>query len=323
MPAVEIEVKKCYYQERKRNNERRLSLNTQQLESFIQVAENLNFARASEYLNITQSAVSRQIHALEEELQTKLFYRTTRTVSLTPEGLIFLEHAKQILGQLKMAAAKIQHHSNTRAQVLTIGCESETDLAILCGTLRACKNRIAAFHPLLKLIAHRSLLNLFYHGEIDLLLGFQDNLPTKNDMVFRELGKIPLCAVFPREHPSARRSAIDEQELYAQPFVLCSSYTIPAKALEIQNRVAQHTPPELVRVSEHPQAIFTLIRAGYGCSILPKAAFRDSSLAYVPLRSTPPLAYGMLYSTTSSNPILKQFVDLTLQTVDRSVFTSG
>lgn len=43
-------------------------MNTQQLESFIQVAENLNFARAAEVLNITQSAVSRQINALEEEL---------------------------------------------------------------------------------------------------------------------------------------------------------------------------------------------------------------------------------------------------------------
>ena len=59
-------------------------MNTQQLESFIQIAENLNFARAAEILNVTQSAVSSQIKGLEEELNTKLFYRTTRTVLLTP-----------------------------------------------------------------------------------------------------------------------------------------------------------------------------------------------------------------------------------------------
>ena len=64
-------------------------MNTQQLESFIQVAENLNFARAAEVLNITQSAVSRQIHSLEEELGTKLFIRSTRTVALTPAGMSF------------------------------------------------------------------------------------------------------------------------------------------------------------------------------------------------------------------------------------------
>ena len=42
-------------------------MNTDQLMSFIQVAENLNFARAAEILKITQSAVSRQIHSLEKE----------------------------------------------------------------------------------------------------------------------------------------------------------------------------------------------------------------------------------------------------------------
>lgn len=72
-------------------------MNTQQLESFIQVAENLNFARAAEVLQITQSAVSRQIHSLEDELGTKLLHRSTRTVTLTPAGLSFLEDAKQVM----------------------------------------------------------------------------------------------------------------------------------------------------------------------------------------------------------------------------------
>ena len=53
-------------------------MNTQQLESFLAVAENLSFARAAEDLNITQSAVSRQIHALENELDTRLFHRTAK-----------------------------------------------------------------------------------------------------------------------------------------------------------------------------------------------------------------------------------------------------
>ena len=71
-------------------------MNTQQLESFVQVAENLNFARAAEVLNITQSAVSRQINSLEDELGTKLFHRSTRTVALTPAGISFLDDAKEM-----------------------------------------------------------------------------------------------------------------------------------------------------------------------------------------------------------------------------------
>ena len=53
-------------------------MNTQQLETFIEVAEHLNFARAAEHLNITTSAVSRQIRSLEEELDTKLLRRSTK-----------------------------------------------------------------------------------------------------------------------------------------------------------------------------------------------------------------------------------------------------
>lgn len=287
-------------------------MNIQQLESFIQVAENLNFARAAELLNITQSAVSRQIHALEEELNTKLFYRTTRTVSLTPEGVIFLDHAKQILGQLKIAAAKIRHHANARARTLTIGCESETDLDFLCGILSVCRERIEAFHPLLRLIPHRSLLNLFYQGEIEILFGFRENLPVKHEAAFRQLGQVPLCCVLPSTHPYAGREALAEEELYGQSLILCDSYTIPAKAVEVQNRIAQHISPEKIHVSEDPQVILTLIRAGYGCSILPRAALADAAISYVPLKNAPSLSYGFVCDRNSPNPILKEFVEITL-----------
>lgn len=292
-------------------------MNTQQLESFIQVAENLNFARASQALNVTQSAVSRQIHALEEELDAKLFYRTTRTVALTPEGIIFLDHAKHILGQVKIAMAKIQHQSNARTQVLSIGCESEMDLDFLREVLMECRQQIMAFHPVFRLIPHRSLLNLFYQGELEVLFGFQENLPVKKDMVFVELGKVPLCAVLPPDHPYAQQEALDERELFSQDLILCSSYTIPAKAVELQNRVAQHIPPDKVHVSENLSVIHTLIRAGYGCSILPRAAFPDGSMVYVPLKHTPPLSYGMVYRRGSSNPVLKTFVEVTLAAAQR------
>ncbi len=78
-------------------------MNLQQLESFIQVAENLSFARAAEVLNMTQSTVSRQISSLENELGARLFHRSTRTVSLTPAGISFLDDAKDVVKRLQVA----------------------------------------------------------------------------------------------------------------------------------------------------------------------------------------------------------------------------
>ena len=61
-------------------------MNTIQLECFIAVAEHLNFSRASQALKITQPAVSHQIQSLEEELEVKLFRRTSKSVSLTQDS---------------------------------------------------------------------------------------------------------------------------------------------------------------------------------------------------------------------------------------------
>lgn len=276
----------------------------------------MNFARASEYLNVTQSAVSRQIHALEGELNTKLFYRTTRTVALTPDGVIFLEHAKHILGQLKIAMAKIQHHSNSHTRVLTIGCDSELDVGFLLDLLTECRRQITAFHPFLKIISHRALLDQFYQGELEVLFGFRESLPIKSDVVFIELGKIPLCGVFPRAHAYAKRETVGVEELVAEPFIICNSHALPAKVMELQNQVAQRIAPEHIYLGETVQSILALVRTGYGCSILPKAALRDEAIVPVPLEHTPPLAYGMLYSKGYSNPLLKEFIALAKRMAD-------
>lgn len=283
-------------------------MNTQQLETFIQVAENLNFARAAEVLNITQSAVSRQVQSLEEELNTKLFYRTTRTVTLTPEGMIFLEDAKQVLGQLHIAAARLQHHSSTTPRVLHIGCESETDLDFLCGILSACRQEIAAFHPFLRILTHRLLLDLFFQGELEVLFGFRESLPLRSDVTFVPLLQVPLCCVVPPGHPLAAHPTIAEETLFKQPLVLCNTYTIPAQTVALQNRIAQHLSPEQVHISENPQVVRMLVRAGYGCAILPRPSARRDGLVYLPLEGQEPLPYGLCYTKNAADTLLREFL---------------
>ncbi len=68
-----------------------------QLRTFRAVAEALNFTRAAERLHLTQSAVSHQIKALEEELGEPLFIRAKRGVKLSQAGKIALEYVGRIL----------------------------------------------------------------------------------------------------------------------------------------------------------------------------------------------------------------------------------
>lgn len=121
-------------------------MNTIQLECFVAVAEHLNFSRASEELKITQPAVSHQIHALEEELGTKLFLRTSKSVSLTQEGLMFLPDAQLILKTALSAKERLGRHEHFIP--FDIGCHNYIELGLLPSVLKSCpKNFLSCALP--------------------------------------------------------------------------------------------------------------------------------------------------------------------------------
>jgi len=77
------------------------------ISEFVYVAENESFTLASKKMAISTAQVSRQITALEKRLNIKLFYRTTRKVSLTEEGRIFYQHCRSVLDGLEAAERAI------------------------------------------------------------------------------------------------------------------------------------------------------------------------------------------------------------------------
>lgn len=70
---------------------------------FVAVAEAESFTAAAKKLGISTAQVSRQVSALESRLSTKLFYRTTRKVSVTEAGQIYYQHCRQVLDGLEDA----------------------------------------------------------------------------------------------------------------------------------------------------------------------------------------------------------------------------
>lgn len=285
-------------------------MNTQQLESFIQVAENLSFARAAEILNITQSAVSRQVHSLEEELGTTLLRRSTRMVSLTPAGTLFLNDAKEIMGKLQLASLKLQSQSKTNVQMLSIGCTNEVELSLLTKTLHTCREKLPGVHPVLRTIQSRAILNLFMHGDIDLLFGFKDDIPMREGMLYKELEEIRVCCAVPKKHPFAQKQEISEKELLSEDIVICDVHGVPSKLTIIQNSIMHKIPPESTYFCETPQIMLTLIRAGYGIGLFPELFLDDEDVVYIPLEGNITMSYGVFYKENSKNPIYKSFLDL-------------
>ncbi|PHM50101.1 LysR family transcriptional regulator [Xenorhabdus miraniensis] len=73
------------------------------LEIFVRVSEARNFTAVGNQLGISSSAISKAIGRLEERLQVRLFHRSTRIVTLTPEGTRFLKRCRRILDEIEAA----------------------------------------------------------------------------------------------------------------------------------------------------------------------------------------------------------------------------
>lgn len=83
------------------------------MQLFVRVAELESFSRAAESLTLPKGSVSRQIQALENRLGTQLLHRTTRRVSLTQDGMVYYERAKDLLTNLDELDGMFQHDPST------------------------------------------------------------------------------------------------------------------------------------------------------------------------------------------------------------------
>ena len=82
-------------------------MDTKQLTYFVAAAKYRNFSRVAEEFYLSQPAISHQIKMLERELNTELFARNTKKVTLTESGALFLEDAKAILEAVEQAKHKL------------------------------------------------------------------------------------------------------------------------------------------------------------------------------------------------------------------------
>lgn len=76
-------------------------MNFKQIEYFVEVAKKQNYTKAANKLFISQSAITKQIFLLEQELETSLFIRNNKGVKLTKAGEIFLKDALDILSKIE------------------------------------------------------------------------------------------------------------------------------------------------------------------------------------------------------------------------------
>lgn len=284
-------------------------MNTTQLECFVSVAENLNFARAASLLHITQPAVTHQIISLEEELDVRLFIRTTRSVKLTPEGWSFLSDAKNILSMTYGAKAKLAHQVREEVRFFGIGCHSALELTLLPPVLRKLNETYPHIHPDIRLIPFSSLQNLLDEESISVMMSFRAEHVKKEPGTFVQLTKVPVSCVLSPSHPFAGRSSLFLEDLRQGGMILCEPGKNPAAIARVQGQLIGYHPPEDLYFTENPACALTLVEAGLGFTLLPDlAAMRRGGLVYVPVEDAEVLSYGLYYKSLKDQPVLRDFI---------------
>src|SRR4051812_6265433 len=113
-----------------------MNLSLRQLRAFAAIAKLQSFTRAAEQLHITQPGLSGMVRDIEEQLECRLFERTTRAVALTEHGRAFLPVVTRVLAELDAATASLSQLSAASGRRLLVGATPVIASSILpeaCG----------------------------------------------------------------------------------------------------------------------------------------------------------------------------------------------
>ncbi|MEA3091459.1 MAG: hypothetical protein QOJ04_2801, partial [Caballeronia sp.] len=239
-------------------------MNLRFLRTFVAIADNAGFARAAARLNLTQSAASRQIQSLEDELGLQLFARIGRNVRLTPEGEDLLVRSRQLLFDAEALGQRANALKAGEVGALRVGATPQVIENLLADFLARYRKRHAGVEISLVEDGGSRLPGRLERGDIDVAL-----MPAGEDRFSgRLLYPMHVLAVLPEGHRLGRRAVIDVTDLANEPLLRLSSSFASHGWFEAACHVA-HIRPRVLLESVAPQTLIALARTGHGVAVVP------------------------------------------------------
>jgi DNA-binding transcriptional LysR family regulator len=285
------------------------------LRYFAVVADEGNFHRASERLNIAQSALSRRIMELEEAMALSLFERSAKGVALTDAGKVFQEHAQRIVGEADRAKTHLKRLASGKAGLLRFGLNRVApQLPIVSETFRAFRAAYPGVELKLLPMGSEQQVDALLAGDID--FGILSNRPERpKDFDYRTLLKDRFILVLPADHLLARPGTkIWLHDLADEDFVLFGRTLGPsAHDRLLASFAAQGIAPKIVQESRSEDAQLGLVAAGMGLtftfSSITSRYHRDD-LAFRPVEDLDvPIDIDLAWRQSDRSPLRKYFLD--------------
>lgn len=249
-------------------------LSTRQLRYFVEIVECGSFTAAAERLFVAQSALSRQIKALEVQLQAALFERTPRQPKLTPAGEAFYPRALHVLADMTAAAVLAQQVASGKKGTLRLSHSSTVPLSGLL--LKALSNYLDANDGVSVEIAQLSSelqLKALADNQLDIGLLRLPVLRQREGIRVITLRNERLLLAVPADHRLAGATRpIELGSLCEEPFI---SIPHPERGglsyLAAELCMAEGFFPKAARVLSRKTTQLQLIQAGFGIALLPES----------------------------------------------------
>jgi DNA-binding transcriptional LysR family regulator len=237
-------------------------------QSFLILAEELNFRRTAQRLAIDQSALTRRIQRLEQYLGFALFERTTREVSLTPAGRAFYDANQGLLLGFASSVRTARRVAEGKAGVLRIGYMAFAALDVMQGAVA--RFRAAAPHVDVGLTYMRTQGQKLALGEGLIDLGYMIGPFDHGEFHSLQVTSDPLSVVMRADHPLAARRSIRPEDLAGEPLVLGDMAEWEAYRWRLDEMFdAAGVMPTVALEAPSTMALIGLVKAGVGVTIYP------------------------------------------------------
>src|SRR6266849_1373183 len=180
------------------------------LRYFVAVADCSGFSRAAERLGISQPALSRQIAALENELDVRLFDRVGRRTILTAAGDDLLVRGRSLLHDAELMRSRAHEIAGGSYGVLRLGATPQSIESFVARLLARYRRSVPNVEVNLFEDGAADLVDAVRLGAIHLAVA---SLPSGTELQGRQLFPIHILAIMSRSHPLGSKNSIDVTEL--------------------------------------------------------------------------------------------------------------
>lgn len=281
----------------------------QELTTFMAVAEQGSFLKASKELYITPASVMNQINKLESLVGVKLIVRTNQGTQLTAAGRSFYKDARKMIRQSEQAIARARQIVKDEQQAIRVGtsilrpCKTLVDLwsNIDDGTL-AVTIRIVPFDD--SPASMETMLDSL-GKEIDCFVGPCDSLTWKERYNILPLQPVHCCLAVPRKHPLSRKEMLRWSDLDGETVLLVKRGDSPVLNRLRDEIETQHPHITLMDTPHfYDTSVFNTCEQT-GCLMETLDIWKDvhPSLVTIPMEWEYTMPYGIVYAKKTSEPM--------------------